>query len=123
VARGTALGQLESDVLSMLHELDEAPARTVRGRLEAEGRRIAYTTVATTLGRLWSKGLVRRRRESCRGGERFVYRTVDFERRYLRQMLRGVVRLFGPAGVVHLNEELAKLDPAEERSLRRRLGL
>ena len=117
------LGTLESDVLRSLRELDEAPARAVRSHLNDRGRRVAYTTVATTLGRLWSKGLVHRRTESCRGGERYLYRSVDFERKYLRQLLRGVVTLFGPSGVVHLNEELAKLDPAEEKELRRRLGL
>ncbi len=118
-----SLGRLESDVLRALGSLTEAPARDVQEHLEQEGRRVAYTTVATTLGRLWSKGLVRRRRESCRGGERYVYRTGDFERRYLRQLLSGVVRLFGPSGVVHLTEELQKLDPAQERELRRRLRL
>jgi predicted transcriptional regulator len=117
------LGGLESEVLRSLRELDEAPARVVRQHLRASGRPVAYTTVATTHGRLWSKGFVRRRRESCRGGERFIYRPVDFERQYLRQLLEGVVKLFGPAGVVHLNEELRKLDPAQERELRRRLRL
>ena len=117
------LGTLESDVLRSLRDLDEAPARSVQIHLERGGRKIAYTTVATTLGRLWTKRLVRRRRESCRGGERFVYRPADFERQYMRQLLRGVVRLFGAAGVVHLSEELQKLEPAEEQSLRRRLGL
>ena len=117
------LGSLEADVLSALRELNEAPARDVRQQLERRGVRVAYTTVGTILGRLWSKGLVHRRREPCRGGERYVYRAEDFERTYLRGVLKGVVSLFGPAGVVHLNEELAKLDPSEERELRRRLGL
>ncbi|HYK92743.1 MAG TPA: BlaI/MecI/CopY family transcriptional regulator [Thermoplasmata archaeon] len=117
------LGSLESDVLRSLRDLDEAPAREIRVHLEKNGRRVAYTTVATTLGRLWAKRLVRRRRETCRGGERFVYRPADFERQYMRQLLHGVVRLFGPAGVVHLSEELQKIEPAEERNLRRRLRL
>jgi predicted transcriptional regulator len=84
---------------------------------------VAYTTVATSLGRLFDKGLVRRRRETCRGGERYLYRSVDVERAYLRDVLRGVVTLFGPSGVVHLNQELAKLPPGKERELRRRLRL
>ncbi|MGI0133123.1 MAG: BlaI/MecI/CopY family transcriptional regulator [Thermoplasmata archaeon] len=117
------IGTLEADVLSALRELREAPARDVRRQLESKGVKVAYTTVGTILGRLWTKGLVHRHREPCRGGERYVYRTEDFERTYLRGVLRGVVSLFGPAGVVHLNEELSKLNPAEERELRRRLGL
>ncbi len=117
------LGSLESDVLRSLSDLGEAPARTVRRQLERQGTRVAYTTVATILTRLYDKGVVKRRRETCRGGERYVYRPVDFERKYLQNLLRGVVAMFGPAGVVHLNEEIEKLKPAEADQLRRRLGL
>jgi len=117
------LGSLETEVLGTLRELKEAPARDVREALDQRGTRVAYTTVATILSRLYGKGLVRRRRETCRGGERYVYRTADVEQKYLMNLLRGVVSMFGPAGVVHLNEEIAKLNPSEERELRRRLEL
>lgn len=117
------LGSLEADVLRSLRELEEAPAREVRQRLEERGIPLAYTTVATILSRLWGKGLVQRRRETCRGGERYVYRAGDFERKYLKSVLRGVLAMFGPTGVVHLNEEIAKLNPAEQRELKRRLKL
>ncbi|HTT73642.1 MAG TPA: BlaI/MecI/CopY family transcriptional regulator [Thermoplasmata archaeon] len=117
------LGELEAQVIACLRDLGEAPARDVRASLEKRGTKVAYTTVATILGRLHAKGLVRRRRETCRGGERYVYRTGNVEEKYLINLLKGVVALFGPAGVVHLNEEIAKLHPKEERELRRRLGL
>lgn len=117
------LGSLETEVLTSLRTLGAAPARDVREALEQRGFRVAYTTVATILSRLHTKGLVRRRRETCRGGERYVYRPVDVEQKYLVNLLRGVVAMFGPAGVVHLNEELSKLDPSQERELRRRLKL
>ena len=117
------LGTLESDVMASLRGGGEASARDVRARLHRRGVDVAYTTVATILSRLFAKRLVKRRREPCQGGSRFVYRPVDFERQYLRSMLKGVVDLFGDAGVVHLSEELAKLRPSERRKLRRRLGL
>jgi predicted transcriptional regulator len=117
------LGSLESEVLLSLRRLGEAPARDIREQLRTQGTRVAYTTVATILSRLHEKGLVRRRRETCRGGERYVYRAAEVEQKYLINLLKGVVDMFGPAGVVHLNEEIAKLNPAEERELRRRLGL
>lgn len=117
------LGSLESEVLVTLRGLGEAPARDVRKALEARGVRVAYTTVATILARLFAKGLVKRRRETCRGGERYVYRPANVEHKYLMNVLRGVVDMFGPAGVVHLNEEISKLNPKEERELRRRLRL
>ena len=117
------LGSLESEVLSTLRSLGEAPARDVRKALHDRGVRVAYTTVATILSRLHGKRLVSRRRETCRGGERYVYRPANVEHKYLMNVLRGVVDMFGPAGVVHLNEEIAKLNPKEERELRRRLRL
>ncbi len=117
------IGSLESEVLLSLRRLGEAPARDVRENLKSQGTRVAYTTVATILSRLYDKGLVRRRRETCRGGERYVYRPAEVEQKYLINLLKGVVAMFGPSGVVHLNEEIAKLNPSEERELRRRLGL
>jgi predicted transcriptional regulator len=117
------LGSLETEVMTSLRELGEAPAAGIRRALSERGVKVAYTTVATILSRLFDKGLVKRRRETCRGGERYVYRAAEVEQKYLRNLLRGVVAMFGPAGVVHLNEEIAKLNPSEERDLRRRLGL
>ncbi|MCI4349113.1 MAG: BlaI/MecI/CopY family transcriptional regulator [Thermoplasmata archaeon] len=117
------IGSLEAEILLVLKALKRAPARTVRTELDRRGTTLAYTTVATSLARLHAKGMLRRRLEPCQGGMRFVYESADFEHKYLRNLLRGVVTLFGPAGVVHLNEELAKLKPAEERELRRRLRL
>ena len=116
------IGGLESEVLAALRELPEASARDVRTRLERRGIGIAYTTVATILTRLHAKGMVRRRRETCRGGHRYVYRSLDFERKYLRSLLRGVLTLFGPSGVVHLNEELARYRPGDGRRGRRRIS-
>ncbi len=117
------LGSLETEVMTSLRDLGEGPARDVRQSLADRGIKVAYTTVATILSRLHQKGLVKRRRETCQGGERYVYRAADVEQKYLITLLRSVVAMFGPAGVVHLNEEIAKLKPSEEHELRRRLGL
>ena len=110
-------------MLASLRVLKTAHARQVREDLEARGIPLAYTTVSTILGRLHAKGMVKRRRQTCRGGERYVYRYVDFERPYLHSLLRGVVSLFGSPGVVHLSEELRNLRTTEEKELRRRLKL
>ena len=113
------LGSLEAEVLVALAARPEAGTRDVQRALQARGIAVAYTTVGTILGRLHAKGIVARRRQTCRGGARYVYRPRDFERKYLRNLLEGVVTLFGPSGVVHLNEELAKIRPPDERRRRR----
>jgi len=62
-----ALGRLEREVMDVVWTAgDEFTVRDVQSRLT---RTVAYTTVMTTLDRLYKKGLVQRRRE----GRAFVY--------------------------------------------------
>jgi len=58
----------------------------VHERLEAE-RDIAYTTVMTTVSRLFDKGLLERRRE----GRRYLYTPVMGQDEFLRAMARDVL--------------------------------
>ena len=62
----TALGRLETEVMRVLWTASELAVRDVQARLE---RTIAYTTVMTTLDRLFKKGFVTRRLE----GRAFLY--------------------------------------------------
>jgi len=116
------LGPLESEVIGVLERLRQATAREIHEALPARWGPVAYTTVNTILTRLHAKGLVRRRREKYRGGERYVYEYKDIEQAYLRSVVSGVVRLFGRRGVVHLAEQLDGLSEAELRALEKKLG-
>lgn len=60
------LGPLESDVMNIVWRGGDVAVKDVQGLL---GRPVAYTTVMTTLDRLYKKGYVRRRRE----GRAFLY--------------------------------------------------
>jgi predicted transcriptional regulator len=61
-----AFGHLERDVMEVMWHLDTASVREVQERLP---RTPAYTTVMTTLDRLFKKGFV----ERVRQGRAFVY--------------------------------------------------
>jgi predicted transcriptional regulator len=61
-----ALGPLEREVMQVLWRRGDLPVRDVQAHID---RTIAYTTVMTTLDRLFKKGFVNRRRE----GRAFVY--------------------------------------------------
>ena len=61
-----ALGRREREVLSVLRQLGHATVQQVGKRLETG---LAYTTVMTTLDRLFRKGLLTRRKEN----RAFVY--------------------------------------------------
>src|SRR5882672_12276406 len=60
------LGSLERDVLALVWERGDSSVRDVCARLEAT---VAYTTVMTTMDRLFKKGLLSRRKV----GRAFVY--------------------------------------------------
>ena len=62
-----ALGNLEREVMDVVWQTDETTVREVQAVLP---RRVAYTTVMTTLDRLFKKGFVAR----SRAGRAFVYR-------------------------------------------------
>lgn len=62
-----SLGSLERDVMDLAWERGEASVRDACDRL---GAAVAYTTVMTTMDRLFKKGLLTRRKV----GRAFVYR-------------------------------------------------
>lgn len=61
-----SLGRLEAEVMEVVWQGRDLPVREVQGKLP---RSVAYTTVMTTLDRLYKKGLVGRRQV----GRAFVY--------------------------------------------------
>lgn len=62
----SALGHLERDVMEVVWQTPRVNVHGVRAQL---GRPVAYTTVMTTMDRLFKKGLLQRVRE----GRAFVY--------------------------------------------------
>jgi predicted transcriptional regulator len=63
------LGALEREVMAVVWSRDEISVRDAGARL---GSSVAYTTVMTTMDRLYKKGLLARRKE----GRAFVYRAT-----------------------------------------------
>jgi predicted transcriptional regulator len=78
------MGHLEADVMEILWAHGEA---SVHGVVELLARPLAYTTVMTTLDRLYKKGLLVRRKAD----RAFVYAPrltrVDWERKRADEML------------------------------------
>ena len=64
-----SLGSLERDVMALVWEQEEI---TVRDACDRFGSAIAYTTIMTTMDRLFRKGLLARRKV----GRAFVYRAT-----------------------------------------------
>jgi predicted transcriptional regulator len=84
----SSLGHLEREVMDIVWRNDRVSVRDVRAQL---ARAVAYTTVMTTLDRLFKKGLLDRVRE----GRAFVYRAAhtrqDVEAAVASGLLRGLL--------------------------------
>ena len=85
---GLALGKLEREVIEEIWKRGEANVRDV---YVAFGGRAAYTTLMTTLDRLYKKGLLERRKE----GRAFLYgprvSREEFERGVAKDMIDGLL--------------------------------
>ena len=75
----TGLGFLERELMEHVWKLDEASVSDVH---EALAGRLAYTTIMTTLDRLYKKGILQRRKQ----GRAFIY-TASVSREQFKQNL------------------------------------
>ena len=91
-ARSSYLGPLEMQVLSALHRRGNA---TVRELLDESGIDAAYTTVMTTVDRLYKKGFLHRRAD----GRAYRYRPQQTEHDFLRTVVGGDLKRLLAAGV------------------------
>ena len=98
------LGDLEADVLEALWKLKVAHVGDIHKEVVRK-RKVAVTTVATVLDRLFEKGLVERELKRTRG-LRYEYRPsitkVQLENTVVRDVLRGLFETFGDSAVSHL---------------------
>lgn len=81
------LGDLERLLMDQLWEADEVSVREVQER----HRHLAYTTVMTTLDRLYKKGLLRRRKQ----GRAFLYAAAVAREEFAAAMARQTLRIMG----------------------------
>ena len=81
------LGTLESEVMERIWARGEISVRDLHAEV---ADRLAYTTVMTTLDRLYKKGMLKRRKQ----GKAFLYRPAFSEQEYQEQLAQ---HLFGIA--------------------------
>lgn len=115
--RSPSLGDLESDVMSVVWDKGEATVQEVQHALKPR-RPLAYTTVMTVMSRLAQKGFLQRHKE----GRAYVYAPVASQEKFASSQLRSLVRRLyeGATGkaIAHLletdeevsSEELERLE-------------
>ncbi len=113
------LGELEAAVLGSVVRLGRASARQVAEDLEPT-RGLAYTTISTTLDRLFKKGVLARDEAVGRGGSRYIY-TLHSEDRVKGKIVKGFVdRLviaFGPSIISTLHNYMDEIPKDQLKKL------
>ena len=115
---GRDIPALELEVLGALWRIEQGTVREVLEELRSGGRRLAYTTVLTLLGRLEARGYVARTR---RAGTAHLYRPRISRERVMASRVGAMVRQFGAADAVPLIVQLVqaqKLSAEDIRQLR-----
>ncbi|HYW81676.1 MAG TPA: BlaI/MecI/CopY family transcriptional regulator, partial [Spirochaetia bacterium] len=108
------------DVLKSLKRLGSASAGQMMEELKP-GRVLAYTTVSTTLDRLYKKGLVSRTSVSGRTGQKYVYSFPEnpgLEKQVVNRMVDKLVSAFGPSVASTIYERLSEVSPDEAAKLK-----
>jgi predicted transcriptional regulator len=117
------LGDLEAAVLGSVVKQNKASARQVAKDLEPS-RGLAYSTISTTLDRLYKKGVLSREEEIGRGGSRYIY-MIRSEEKVKGKVVKGVVdRLltaFGPSVLSTLNEYVDDIPKEELKRLEEKI--
>ena len=110
----TSLFDLEAEIMEHVwdQDWDEFAVSDVHTLLERQ-REIAYTTVMTTVSRLYDKELLTRRKQ----GRRYLYRSKMTREEFLEAMTREVLESLPPVGqqtaVALLVERVARADDEE----------
>ncbi|MCX2817783.1 BlaI/MecI/CopY family transcriptional regulator [Haladaptatus sp. F3-133] len=117
------LGSLETEVVSVLEDVEEATIGGVVEELDERGVDVAYTTVSTVLDRLYDKEMVDREKEPYRGGSRYVYEYVDIRDEYLSSVVDNLTTVFGEKGAASLVNEVEEMEDEDLADVKDELGM
>jgi predicted transcriptional regulator len=114
------LHELESEVMTEMWAVSEAPVRAVMDAINARAdKERKYTTIMTIMARLHRKGLLVRRRE----GKTDIYTAALTREQYrearAREEVGALVSEYGDVALVHFAKQMAELDAKRREQLRR----
>lgn len=119
------LGPLEVSVIEIIWSSEKPlTVREVYEKLKRK-RKIAYTTVMTTMDRLYDKGLLDRRAEKGRGGIFYVYwpkfEKNSFKKSAVHEVLNSLVENFGEIVANYFVERISPRDQEFKQKLEKAL--
>ena len=114
-----ALHPLEAEVRQQLWHLGEANVRSVTDTLNEHHKHRAYTTIMTTMARLYEKGLLKRRREKKTDFYSPALSRAEYQEARAQGQVGALVEEFGDLALVHFARQMDSLDPKRREQLRR----
>lgn len=109
--RTASLGELEHRIMDIVWKQKKSSARDIQAKLD---RRLAYTTVATILNRLYEKGLVTR----SEGKNGYTYSPKISKEKYSQNIAKSFIKnfmnSFGDTAIASFAQGIDKL-PQEKR--------
>lgn len=117
--KGMEIGELEAEVLRVLKGLGSASAGELATQMQGQ-RSVAYTTISTTLDRLFKKGLVSRETAPGKTGPKYVYSVVKdpgIEKQLVDAAVGKLVDAFGPSVAAAIYERLSEIPPEELQTI------
>ncbi|HHT9125331.1 MAG TPA: BlaI/MecI/CopY family transcriptional regulator [Candidatus Brocadiia bacterium] len=115
------LGELETAVIERIWGRESVAVRDIFNELQQE-RDIAYTTVMTTMDRLWKKGLLSRVRDK----NAYLYSPVYSKKRLIQNCINQVLDSILPditePSLAHFVSNLEKINPALLSELKKLLS-
>jgi predicted transcriptional regulator len=116
-----ALGTLEAQVMEVVWAGEDLCVDDVREQLAEQGKKAAYTTVMTTLDRLFKKGYLERQRVGK--AYRYSARVTKSElgKSVARQVLDGLLSTFAEPAVAYFVEALGSSRPDQLDALAKKI--
>ena len=102
------LGRSEALLLGVVRKQGSASAREVWNHIKRR-RKIAHSTIATTLNRLHKKGLLKREAKTVQSRHKHIYflnEDQELQKRIVDRFLDTLVNAFGPAVISSISERL-----------------
>lgn len=108
------LGQLEKEVMEIIWSSNIPISVKSVHEIISKKRKTAYTTIMTIMGRLTSKGLLKRKEEEKAYLYQSIYSKDKFLTKASQQIIKNFVSSFGDTAIAHFAEEVEKI-PEEKR--------
>lgn len=107
----TKLSPLESEILKVLWSKKSSRVREMYDSVRKR-KKVALTSVAVLLDRLYKKGIVKREISSGRGGFYYIYYPVHDEESFkvsvIEKTTEQLIKTFGPTALNYFNEKFSK---------------